>query len=37
MRRETSAPRSDWQQRLESLGFSFHTIDGQPYWCEDVH
>lgn len=36
MRREISTPREGWQQRLESLGFAFHTIDGQPYWREDV-
>jgi len=36
MRRVTSTPRADWQQRLESQGFTFHTIDGQPYWREDV-
>ena len=36
MRRETAVPRADWRQRLESQGFSFHTIDGQPYWREDV-
>ena len=37
MRRIASAPRQDWQRRLESLGFGFHTIDGQTYWREDVH
>jgi len=26
----------DWRQRLESQGFTFHTIDGHPYWREDV-
>lgn len=36
MRRLTITPRADWRQRLESQGFSFHTIDGQPYWREDV-
>lgn len=36
MRRVTSTPRADWQARLESQGFAFHTIDGQPYWREDV-
>lgn len=37
MHRQSATPREDWQQRLESLGFAFHTIDGQPYWREDVH
>ena len=26
--------RVDWQQRLESHGFSFHSIDNSPYWNE---
>ncbi len=36
MHRERCAPRSDWRSRVESLGFAFHTIDGQVYWREDV-
>ncbi len=36
MRRVASTPRAGWQQRLESQGFAFHTIDGEPYWREDV-
>ncbi|HZP68257.1 MAG TPA: glutathionylspermidine synthase family protein [Rudaea sp.] len=36
MRRETRTPREGWQQRVESLGFDFHTIDGEPYWREDA-
>ncbi|HEX6833088.1 MAG TPA: glutathionylspermidine synthase family protein [Rudaea sp.] len=36
MRREKSVPRADWPARLEELGFDFHTIDGEPYWREDV-
>ncbi|WP_430390270.1 glutathionylspermidine synthase family protein [Dyella sp. 20L07] len=36
MRRETRIPRADWRDRLESLGFAFHTIDGKPYWREDA-
>lgn len=36
MRRETCTPRTDWRDKLESLGFAFHTIDGQPYWREDA-
>ncbi|MFC4526864.1 glutathionylspermidine synthase family protein [Dyella halodurans] len=36
MRREACQPRPDWRARLESLGFAFHTIDGQPYWREDA-
>ena len=36
MQRESRNPRPDWQSRVESLGFDFHTIDGEPYWREDV-
>ena len=36
MRRETITPRRDWRERVEALGFDFHTIDGEPYWREDV-
>ena len=35
MRRESVRPRPDWRQRVEPLGFDFHTIDGAPYWVED--
>ena len=35
MRRESRAPRPDWQARVEALGLDFHTIDGAPYWVED--
>ncbi|AIF48310.1 glutathionylspermidine synthase family protein [Dyella japonica] len=36
MRRIASTPRADGRQRLEAQGFRFHTIDGEPYWREDV-
>jgi glutathionylspermidine synthase len=36
MRRERITPRADWQREVESIGFGFHTIDGQPYWREDA-
>ena len=36
MRRDTITPRRDWRERVEALGFDFHTIDGEPYWREDV-
>ena len=35
MRRETIAPRPDWQRRVEEVGLEFHTQDGVPYWAED--
>ncbi|MBM3486325.1 MAG: glutathionylspermidine synthase family protein [Alphaproteobacteria bacterium] len=34
MQRQTITPRSDWRERVEALGFDFHTIDGKPYWDE---
>ncbi len=36
MQRESRTPRADWIERVESLGFDFHTIDGEPYWREDI-
>lgn len=34
MRRIPQTPRPDWAQRCESIGFTFHTIDGERYWDE---
>jgi len=34
MRRIASAPRPDWQRRVEQAGLSWHTPDGLPYWNE---
>jgi glutathionylspermidine synthase len=47
MRRTKQQPRPDWPQRLDSVGFRFHSIDEQgvmqapdpnrfPYWVEDA-
>lgn len=36
MQRESSPPRADWQQKLESIGFTYHHLDGKPYWTEDA-
>lgn len=36
MERLRLAPRADWRKRAEDLDFSFHTIDGTPYWVEDA-
>jgi glutathionylspermidine synthase len=36
MRRLAVPPRPEWRKRAEELGFSFHTIDGEPYWTENV-
>jgi glutathionylspermidine synthase len=35
LRRIATAPRPEWREHVErDLGFSFHTIDGKPYWDE---
>lgn len=34
MRRESLPARPDWRERVETLGFDFHTLDGLPYWVE---
>src|ERR1700761_8799679 len=36
MLRETSAPRPDWRDKCESVGFTFHTVDDVPYWDESA-
>ena len=36
MVREFRTPRPDSQQKIESLGLLFHTVDGQPYWNESA-
>ena len=33
MRRELIAPRANWQNEMESIGFHYHSIDGT-YWDE---
>ena len=35
MERERVTPRADWQARLESVGFNFHSLDGG-YWDESA-
>ena len=35
MKRERIAPRSDWQRKVEDLGFMYHSIDGV-YWDESA-
>jgi glutathionylspermidine synthase len=36
MERIASKPRGNWEQLVESQGFCFHTMDGQPYWDESA-
>ena len=35
MRRHSVTPRPDWRQKLEAIGFQFHTLDGA-YWNESA-
>lgn len=34
MRRESRTTRPDSKEKVERLGLSFHTLEGQPYWNE---
>jgi glutathionylspermidine synthase len=37
MQRISLTPREDWQQKVESVGLTFHTLEnGQPYWDESA-
>ena len=36
MLREVSPCRPDWRETCESVGFTFHSQDGIPYWDESV-
>jgi glutathionylspermidine synthase len=38
MRRHTIAPRRNWQQAVERVGLTYHTLDdGSPYWDESAY
>jgi glutathionylspermidine synthase len=37
MERTVTPPRFDWQDKVESNGMSYHTIDGQVYWDETTY
>jgi glutathionylspermidine synthase len=38
MRRRTVSPRDNWQQRVEKVGVTFHTLpDETPYWDESAY
>lgn len=38
MRRLTVTPRDNWQQRVERVGLTYHTLaDGSPYWNESAY
>ena len=36
MKRLPITPRSDWRQRVESVGMLYHTIDDELYWDESA-
>ena len=37
MKRINSNPRPGWKAFAESVGFNFHTFDGEPYWDESAY
>ncbi|HTR00545.1 MAG TPA: glutathionylspermidine synthase family protein [Candidatus Acidoferrum sp.] len=37
MQRRRIAERPDWRDYAESVGFDYHTIDGEPYWIDDAY
>jgi glutathionylspermidine synthase len=36
MKRVQLTPRADWQAKVEKVGLTFHTFDGEPYWDESA-
>lgn len=36
MKRKKITPRVNWQNKVEELGFSYHTINGETYWDESA-
>lgn len=36
MERHQVIPRANWQESVLDLGFTFHTMNGDPYWDESV-
>lgn len=37
MKRIAIAERPDWREKANEYGFHFHTMHGEPYWCEDAY
>ena len=37
MQRITCPERDDWKETAETVGFAFHTIDGERYWDESAY
>ncbi|KEA53457.1 hypothetical protein DT73_06510 [Mangrovibacter sp. MFB070] len=37
MKRLPITERPGWQDKAREFGFNFHTMYGEPYWCEDAY
>ncbi|MBK4714422.1 MULTISPECIES: glutathionylspermidine synthase family protein [Tenebrionibacter/Tenebrionicola group] len=37
MERIAIPERPDWREKAAEYGFNFHTLYGEPYWCEDAY
>lgn len=37
MKRVAIQERPDWREKATEFGFNFHTMYGEPYWCEDAY
>ena len=37
MERVSITERPDWREKATEYGFNFHTMYGEPYWCEDAY
>jgi glutathionylspermidine synthase len=37
MKRLAISERPDWREKASEFGFRFHTMHGEPYWCEDAY
>ncbi|MFU9135401.1 glutathionylspermidine synthase family protein [Erwinia tasmaniensis] len=37
MKRLSIPERSGWREKANEYGFRFHTMHGEPYWCEDAY
>ncbi len=36
MKRRSLPERPNWREKAAEFGFQFHTMYGEPYWCEDA-
>lgn len=37
MKRVALQERPNWREKATEFGFNFHTMYGEPYWCEDAY